>query len=688
MVEDNAIDADLELRQIKRAGIDCEAVRTETREDFIHQMDVFNPDIILSDFSLPKFDGISAVKIASERRPDIPFIFVSGTIGEETAIESLKEGAVDYIIKTNLSRLPSAINSALTHAEEKRALKRIGQELEKSNQMFRVFMQNLPALALIKDINSNYLFANQHASDVLQIPIETILGANTSALFPPDIASKFEDMHRQSLTSGKAIQKTFALRRDDGPETHWIVTTFPLWDEKDARHHVGVIAIDITEQKKAEEALVHQANYDSVTGLANRNLLKERLKQAFSECRRNQWTFTIAFIDVDNFKRVNDSLGHSAGDELIRMLGQRLSICIRDTDTIARVGGDEFVILLNNQAIDENYHAVLGRIREELKQPFIIGGTPITATCSIGLATFPRDGDNAETLLANADSAMYMAKANGRNNYQFYAKEMNASLGEHLALEQDLWYALERNELILHYQPQINIATGEIIGIEALIRWQHPKLGMVPPQMFISIAEDNGLIIPIGQWVLETACMQNRILQDAGLKPVRVAVNLSARQLGQKNLIQMVRDTLLKTGLHASYLELEITESMIMHNVEDAIVILSHIHDLGVELSLDDFGTGYSSLSYLKRFPINRLKIDKSFIRDIATDPNDAIIACTIIALAHSMQLHVVAEGVETQDQWDFLKQNQCDEIQGYYFSKPLPFEAIQQLLVQHQQSA
>ena len=688
MVEDNAIDADLELRQIKRAGIDCEAIRIETREDFIHQMDVFNPDIILSDFSLPKFDGISAVKIARERRPEIPFIFVSGTIGEETAIESLKEGAVDYIIKTNLSRLPSAINSALTHAEEKKALKRVGQELEKSNQMFRVFMQNLPAVALIKDINSNYLFANQHASDVLQIPIETILGANTNALFPPDIASKFEDMHRQSLTSGTAIQKTFALRRDDGPETHWIVTTFPLWDEKDARHHVGVIAIDITEQKKAEEALVHQANYDSVTGLANRNLLKERLKQAFSECRRNQWTFTIAFIDVDNFKRVNDSLGHSAGDELIRMLGQRLSICIRDTDTIARVGGDEFVILLNNQAMDENYHAVLGRIREELKQPFIIAGTPITATCSIGLATFPRDGDNAETLLANADSAMYMAKANGRNNYQFYAKEMNASLGEHLALEQDLWYALERNELILHYQPQINIATGEIIGIEALIRWQHPKLGMVPPQMFISIAEDNGLIIPIGQWVLETACMQNRILQDAGLKPVRVAVNLSARQLGQKNLIQMVRDTLLKTGLHASYLELEITESMIMHNVEDAIVILSHIHDLGVELSLDDFGTGYSSLSYLKRFPINRLKIDKSFIRDIATDPNDAIIACTIIALAHSMQLHVVAEGVETQDQWDFLKQNQCDEIQGYYFSKPLPFEAIQQLLAQHQQSA
>ncbi|MEZ0231982.1 MAG: EAL domain-containing protein [Methylophilaceae bacterium] len=679
LVEDNPADAELTLRELKRSEIKCEARRVETESDFRIQLDQFDPDIILSDFSLPSFDGLSALHIARKEKPDIPFIFVSGTIGEETAIESLKQGAVDYIIKSNLSRLPSAVRSALERVEEKTAHKRIQKDLDKSTRLFRVFMENLPAIAFIKDANAKYIFANRSATEKLNIPYEEIIGCNTAKLFPQEVVNKFDEMDQQALESGTSVQKIHQITHHN-QEAYWMITTFPLEDDEGRFNHVGVIAVDITEQRKAEEALEHQANYDMLTGLANRNLLKERIKQAFHDGRRHAWVFTVAFIDIDNFKRVNDSLGHTAGDELIKMLGQRLLMCVRDTDTVSRVGGDEFVVLLNSQSHEENTQVVVQRFRNELLQPFLISDKSLTITCSIGLASFPRDGETPEILLSNADSAMYRAKANGRNNFQFYAKEMNAELGSHLALEQDLWHALSKNELLLHYQPQIDLATGQIIGMEALIRWEHPKLGLISPLRFIPIAEENGLIIPIGKWVLETACRNNCQLQKEG-SSIRVAINLSARQLGQKDLLNTVKEILLHTGMDPEYLELEITESMIMHNVEEAINILCKIHDLGIQLSLDDFGTGYSSLAYLKRFPINRLKIDKSFIRDIATDPNDAIISRSIITLAHSLQVQVIAEGVETAEQLAFLKDNGCNEVQGYYFSKPVPFEQIQLLL-------
>ncbi|MDQ7969858.1 MAG: EAL domain-containing protein, partial [Oxalicibacterium faecigallinarum] len=451
---------------------------------------------------------------------------------------------------------------------------------------------------------------------------------------------------------------------------------------EEVRHFVGVL-YDVTQIKRYQADLEHQANYDALTGLANRNLLYERAEQALIHAERYNSMLTIVFIDLDNFKLVNDSLGHSAGDELIATVGARLQTCVRAGDTVARIGGDEFVLLLINQNMQSGVSHVMQRIQNEMIRPVVVRGQDIVVTCSMGIACYPADGRDPDSLLANADAAMYRAKSSGRNNYQFYEKEMNAMTGQRLALEHDLWSALENNEFFLNYQPQIDLESGRIIGVEALIRWLHPKRGLISPMDFIPLAEHNGLIIPIGNWVLQTACRQIKELHHSGLPPLRVAVNLSARQLGEKNFIPMVRETLQLTGIDPSCLELELTESMVMQNVEDVIDVLNALNDMQIQLSLDDFGTGFSSLAYLKRFPIDRLKIDQSFIFNCDSDPDDAIISQTIIALAHGLKIKVIAEGVERGEHMDFLKKNGCDEGQGYFIGRPLAFEDLRSLLYQ-----
>src|SRR5450830_1532617 len=682
LLEDSPSDVELTFRELKRSGLLCDIQHVDTEHDFREQLSDFQPDIILSDYALPTFDGISALHIVKAEQPDIPFIFVSGTMGEETAIESLKQGAMDYIIKGNLSRLPSAINNALECVQERLALKQAEEALLLHNHAIEVSATP----TLIADVSlpdMPLIYVNHAFEEVTGYSKAEAIGRNCNFLQGNDTNQIELEKLRYAIRNGLPGSATLRNYRKDGSLFINQLYISPVITKQNtkARYYVGV-QNDITQILQYQDALERQANYDMLTGLANRNLLTERIKHAFNEGHRNGRVFTVAFIDIDNFKRVNDSLGHSAGDELIKMVAERLQNCVREGDTVARVGGDEFVMLLNSQSSEESTHLVLQRIRIEMGKPFVLAKKQLTVTCSIGLASFPRDANNADALLANADSAMYRAKANGRNNFQFYAKEMNAELGERLSLENDLWYALKRNELLLHYQPQINVLTGEVVGMEALVRWQHPTHGLIPPIQFISIAEDDGLIIPIGEWVLRKACEDNQQLQLDGFKPIRVAVNLSARQLLEKNLVRTVNRILMRTGLQPEYLELEITESMIMHNVEDSISLLNKINKLGVQLSLDDFGTGYSSLAYLKRFPIKRLKIDKSFIRDIATDPNDAIISRSIIALAHALQVESIAEGVETFEQFEFLKTNACNEVQGYLFSKPLPIEALRDFFV------
>jgi diguanylate cyclase (GGDEF)-like protein len=426
-----------------------------------------------------------------------------------------------------------------------------------------------------------------------------------------------------------------------------------------------------------------QANHDPLTQLPNRTLLQDRLGHALARAQRSHRQLAVLFIDLDHFKRINDSLGHAAGDSLLRVVAERLQTCVREEDTVARLGGDEFVILLEELPHGELATRVARQVIQALSPPFRVAGHEFFITSSIGISVFPKDGEDAQTLLKQADTAMYRAKEQGRNTFQFYTAALNVAILARLNLEHDLRYALERAELRLHYQPQVDLACHRVIGVEALLRWQHPQRGLVSPSEFIPLAEDTGLILPIGEWVLRTACAQGKAWQDQGLGPLRVAVNLSARQFLQLELPAVVAETLQESGLPAACLELEITESLLMHDLDGAIGTLRGLKAMGVQLALDDFGTGYSSLSYLKRFPLDRLKIDRSFVGDITSAADEAAIALAVIALAHSMRLQVLAEGVETATQLAVLQSGGCQQMQGFYFSRPLPVEAITLLLRQ-----
>ncbi|MFA7270762.1 MAG: PAS domain S-box protein [Sterolibacterium sp.] len=447
-------------------------------------------------------------------------------------------------------------------------------------------------------------------------------------------------------------------------------------------NYVGVLS-DVTSRIEYEDQLSHQANHDDLTGLANRSLLMDRIRQAIANAHRYGHSAAVLLVDLDHFKYINDSMGHAAGDQVVRQVAQRLSGCAREGDTVARMGGDEFVLVLNRVEDEQDVARVLERIVDSISKPMRVEGRELHITSSLGASLFPKDGDNPENLLRYADTAMYRAKEQGRDGYWFYTADMNTRMMERLTLEGNLRHALENQEFILHYQPQVDIRSGRIVGAEALIRWQSTTLGMVSPAKFIPLAEETGLIIPIGDWVLASACQQIKRWQAAGLPRLRVAVNISASQFRQKSFAERLAALLEENRLDAANLELEITESMLMHDIEEAIAIMRSLKAIDLHLSLDDFGTGFSSLSYLKRFPIDVLKLDQSFVRDVLVDPDDATIARTVIGLGHSLNLKVVAEGVETAEQLTFMQTHDCDLVQGYYFSRPLPADDFAALLKQ-----
>jgi diguanylate cyclase (GGDEF)-like protein len=450
---------------------------------------------------------------------------------------------------------------------------------------------------------------------------------------------------------------------------------------------------ELTVRKRAEEQIRKLAYYDSLTGLPNRTFFTRMMSKAISQAERNKQTLAVMFIDLDNFKRINDTLGHAVGDQLLQAIPDVVLRCIRKSDIFARysedeimramsrLGGDEFIVLLNGIKKSEDAAIIARRINTEMMTPFSLGGNEVYVSASIGIAIYPHDGADVDSLLKSADMAMYHAKAAGRSNFKFYEESMNIAVLDKIKIENDLRRALERGEFVLHYHTKINAASNTVTGVEALIRWQHPERGLLSPSDFIHIAEESGLIVQIGEWVLKTACMQNVAWQKAGLSPICVSVNVSARQFEDEGLFYTVKKTLQDTQILPQYLELEITETTIMKNPDLAAVVLRNFMSLGVQISVDDFGTGYSSLSYLKKLPLHTLKIDRSFVRELPSNADDISIVKAIIALAHSLRLKVVAEGVENAEQRDFLQKLTCDEMQGFLWNRPLPCNDIGALL-------
>ncbi len=557
------------------------------------------------------------------------------------------------------------------------ALNLRNRAIESSVNAILIFDSSLPSHPIEYANPAFERITGYKAEEAIGRGIEFLLGAEHDQPGMQEIRHALREKRE-----GHAVLRNF--RRDGRPFWNDFYIAPVRGDRGEVTHYVGVMN-DVTEAKSYEEQLAHQANFDGLTGLANRNLLQDRLQQAIVNARRVGGSVAAVFLDVDNFKLVNDSLGHDVGDELLKVVADRLRVCVRESDTVARLGGDEFVVVIPTKgdaaAIEGDVTAVLGKLLAQVSHPLTLGDRPIRPTCSLGVSVFPQDGQDAATLLKHADAAMYRAKELGRNRFQFFTADVNDRIRERLELESSLRLALERDEFELHYQPQVDLRDGSIVGVEALVRWRHPEKGLIGPSDFIGFAEESGLIVPLGGWVLRQACAQNKAWQEQGLTAIPVSVNMSARQCDQDDVDRVVSKALADAGLLAKYLELEITESISMANPEQSVPLMWRLKDTGVALSIDDFGTGFSNLSYLKRFPVDRLKIDLSFVREITTDPGSLAISEAIITMSHSLNLQVVAEGVETEGQLELLGARNCDLIQGYYFSPPVTADAFATLL-------
>jgi diguanylate cyclase (GGDEF)-like protein/PAS domain S-box-containing protein len=554
--------------------------------------------------------------------------------------------------------------------------KRVERAVRESEKRYRLLFECSLAGVLRTTFAGHVLECNQAAASMLGYDSpKDILALPAASLY-------FRDSDRDAFLTKIRFQKSITnhemqFRRKNGDST-WVMLNVSLVnDDSGAGEILQVTLVDITERKVAEERVQSLAYYDGLTGLPNRILLRDRLSKALATARRQKHKVALLFLDLDRFKIINDSLGHSVGDLLLQEVASRLNGCAREQDTVARLSGDEFLIVLTNVQDIPDVAVAAERFMDAMTSGFVIQGHSLSISCSLGVSIFPENGADGETLITNADAAMYRAKEGGRNNFQLFTADMNSQAAERLALENGLRSALARNELFLMYQPQMDLASGRITGLEALLRWQNPEFGLVSPTDFIRIAENSGLIVPIGEWVLRTACTQARKWQDEGLKLVSVAVNVSAVQFRQEGFPNTIRRVLQETGLDPQYLELELTESLLLSNADLSLSVLQQLVAMGLKLAIDDFGTGYSSLSYLKRFPVSTLKIDRSFVRDIAVNPGDAAITTAIISMAKSLNLKVVAEGVENEAQMSFLRAHHCDGIQGYYFSKPLAVDDV-----------
>jgi diguanylate cyclase (GGDEF)-like protein/PAS domain S-box-containing protein len=632
---------------------------------------------VVLDLTLPDSHGVETFDKLFQAACRVPILILSEADTEEMARQAVQRGAQNYVVKNQAVgyRLRGVVRTMI----DRRAAEAVVKALVLQNEVAKFTLDAIEEAVLRTDINGEVTYLNRTAErltgwcqvEALGHPITEVLritdGGSISMIGDDLEISKGED--RTAIPTNNT---TSILVRRDGVELGIENKVTPTHD------HDGVVTgsvfafHDVSAARARSLEMSRLAQHDSLTGLPNRVLFNDRLTQAISLAMRQNKQLAVMFVDLDQFKKINDSLGHGVGDKLLQSVAGRLVNCVRRTDTVSRLGGDEFVILLSQVEREEDAAISARKILRALATSHTIENKDLDISVSIGVSTYPSDGPDAENLMNKADTAMYEAKKRGRNNYQFFRREMQLRLADRQLLEGDLRYALGQNEFLLHYQPKFNLQTGQITGVEALIRWGHPQRGMVPPAQFVPIAEECGLILPIGRWVLLEACRQARAWSDSGLGVVPVAVNVSAVEFGDKDFISGVRAVLIATGVEPANLELELTESVLMQDAESTVRTLGELKAMGVTLAIDDFGTGYSSFTYLRRFPVDALKLDKSFVQEITENPGNATIVSAMINIGKSLNLRVIAEGVETRRQLNFLQSHECDEGQGYYFSHPV----------------
>lgn len=688
------IDDDRVLTQTLKEILEHQGYRVEEAANGAAGLSAFSrtpADLILLDVVMPRLDGFGVCRELRKMAAGahVPVLMMTGLDDEESVNRAFEAGATDFITKPlNWGLLVHRVRYVL----------RAGRAFEELS-LSRAELAHAQRISHL----GSWSWDPETGAINWSEEVYRIFGLSPTAFSPayhsfieaihPDHRKRVETALHAAMHEDEPFDLDYPIVLQTGTQRILHAQAEVIRDADRRTIRVRGTVQDITEKKRAQEQIRYLAFRDSLTDLPNRRLFRERLDRAITRAKRNQRRVASLFLDLDQFKQVNDTFGHAGGDQLLQEVAKRLKRCIRHDDVItqflteqvnssvARLGGDEFIILLSEIAHTEDAARIARRVLDSLREPVSLGAEQVLVSASIGIALYPDDGDNVDLLLRNADAAMYQAKAQGRNNYQFYRESIHAAAIKKLSMESSLRKALAREEFVLYYQPQVNTATEAIVGLEALIRWRHPELGLIAPGEFIGTAEDTGLIVPIGEWVVRAACNQSMAWQKAGLPLARVSVNLSALNFKQKSLIATIARALKESGIDPQNLELEVTESALMQDSEATLATLTQLKEMGVRLSIDDFGTGYSSLSYLRRFPIDTLKIDQAFVNEATTDRSAAMLTRAIIQLAQNLDLNVIAEGVETKEQLAFLRLHRCNEAQGYLFSPPQQEQSIAEML-------
>jgi len=694
VVDDEKRQQDSLMQLMAQQGylVDSASDGAEAIEKLKHE----NIGIILLDLNMGGSNGEHVMQFITDNELDTAVIVVSGETSFEAAENALKYGAYDFIRKPySLDNLLNSVNNAIKKRQLEAENRRMHAQLRESEKLHRYIVNKSPDIVYILDSQGRFTFINKRVETLLGYKMKEIIGRHYSELIHEEDLDKAQFKFNERRTGKRAsINIELKLKCKNNDQTRNFdnrllpieinsVGVYRSQDEVKSKKFVGTygIARDISDRIEAEEIIRFQAYHDMLTRLPNRTLLKDRLHQAIAHAKRNQSNLSVMFLDLDRFKVINDTLGHLVGDRLLQAVAMRLRHCLREGDTLARIGGDEFTLLLPEVNSKQDAEVIASKIIKSLKLPFKIDTHELFVSTSIGISQYPDDGQTMESLLKHADIAMYSVKGRGKNGYDFYHNNMLDAYSKHLSLENDLRRAMDDNQFKIYYQPQINIETNEVFAMEALIRWQHPERGLISPSEFIQLAEETHLIKQIGNWMIENCCAELRRWREMGLDTVRVAINVSSIQLEQDDFVEFILSSLRKNNIPGEFIEIEITENTLMHDTDDGIGKLRELSNHNIKIAIDDFGTGYSSLNYLKRLPIDTLKIDQSFIRDMSNSDEDSSIIKAIIAMAKGLNLNIISEGVETEAQLQQLKAWRCQNMQGFLFGRPMPdFEAIDML--------